>query len=214
MAKVDYQTERELRKLRKQTADGGSSAWGELTGVLSDQTDLQNALDLKADDGHTHPQSEVTGLVAALAGKQPAGSYATAAQGALADTAVQPADLTTKQDTLVSGTNIKTVNGSTLLGSGDLVISGGGSSATQVTLTVTPVALNYKEIVVVDATVSAVSKIEAYLVGELDTENDLESLSDDNMRVFAIAEAGQVRFVLTGNGAFVGPYKVNYKVGT
>lgn len=72
--------------------------------------------------------------------------FATAAQGAKADTALQPAaigvsvqaydaDLTswaaiapsTKQDTLVSGTNIKTVNGSSLLGSGDLVISGGGS---------------------------------------------------------------------------------------
>ncbi len=32
-----------------------------------------------------------------------------------------------KQATLVSGTNIKTVNGSTLLGSGDLVVSGGAS---------------------------------------------------------------------------------------
>lgn len=31
-----------------------------------------------------------------------------------------------KQDTLVSGTNIKTINGNTLLGSGDLTISGGG----------------------------------------------------------------------------------------
>jgi hypothetical protein len=34
--------------------------------------------------------------------------------------------LATKQDTLVSGTNIKTVNGNSLLGSGDLTISGGG----------------------------------------------------------------------------------------
>lgn len=32
-----------------------------------------------------------------------------------------------KQDTLVSGTNIKTVNGSTLLGAGDLVVAGGAS---------------------------------------------------------------------------------------
>ena len=30
-------------------------------------------------------------------------------------------DLATKQDTLVSGTNIKTINGNTLLGSGDLL---------------------------------------------------------------------------------------------
>lgn len=34
-----------------------------------------------------------------------------------------------KQNTLVSGTNIKTVNGTTLLGSGDLVVSGSGGPA-------------------------------------------------------------------------------------
>lgn len=34
--------------------------------------------------------------------------------------------ITGKQDTLVSGTNLKTVNGNSLLGSGDLSISGGG----------------------------------------------------------------------------------------
>ena len=33
-----------------------------------------------------------------------------------------------KQDALVSGTNIKTINGNSLLGSGDIEISGGGSS--------------------------------------------------------------------------------------
>lgn len=74
--------------------------------------------------------------------------FATAAQGATADTALQPAaigvsvqaydaDLTSwaaitpsaKQDTLVSGTNIKTVNGSSLLGSGNLEISGGGGTS-------------------------------------------------------------------------------------
>ena len=36
-------------------------------------------------------------------------------------------DINTKQDTLVSATNIKTINGESILGSGDLVISGGGS---------------------------------------------------------------------------------------
>ena len=34
-------------------------------------------------------------------------------------------DISGKQDTLVSGTSIKTINGASLLGSGDLVISGG-----------------------------------------------------------------------------------------
>ena len=36
-------------------------------------------------------------------------------------------NISTKQDTLVSATNIKTINGESILGSGDLVISGGGS---------------------------------------------------------------------------------------
>ena len=35
---------------------------------------------------------------------------------------------TTKQDALVNGTNIKTINGTTILGSGDLVVSGGGGT--------------------------------------------------------------------------------------
>src|SRR5690606_32671639 len=61
------------------TAPGGSSepvevAWGSITGTLSDQTDLQSALSGKADTSHTH-------------------NYASAAQGALADSAVQLGDL-------------------------------------------------------------------------------------------------------------------------
>ena len=40
------------------------------------------------------------------------------------------AALSAKQDTLVAGTNIKTINGNSLLGSGDMVISGGGTTVT------------------------------------------------------------------------------------
>jgi len=40
--------------------------------------------------------------------------------------------LSLKQDILVSGTNIKTVNGQSLVGSGDVAISGGGGSVTSV----------------------------------------------------------------------------------
>jgi hypothetical protein len=39
-----------------------------------------------------------------------------------------------KQDTLVSGTNIKTINGSSVLGSGDLVVGGGGGVHAQMIL--------------------------------------------------------------------------------
>ena len=51
---------------------------------------------------------------AELAGKQDRGDYATTAQ------------LNGKQDTLVSGTNIKTINGNSILGAGNIVIEGGG----------------------------------------------------------------------------------------
>lgn len=39
-------------------------------------------------------------------------------------------DLAAKQATLVSGTNIKTINGNSLLGAGDITISGGGGGST------------------------------------------------------------------------------------
>lgn len=40
-------------------------------------------------------------------------------------------DLSTKQDTLVSGTNIKTINGASLLGPGNIVIEGGGGGGSE-----------------------------------------------------------------------------------
>lgn len=46
----------------------------------------------------------------------------------IGDVAVLQTDIEGKQDTLVSGTNIKTINGESVLGSGDIVISGGGST--------------------------------------------------------------------------------------
>lgn len=57
-------------------------------------------------------KSEITGLATKeeLANYQPIGDYATTTQ------------LNSKQDTLVSGTNIKTVNGESILGNGDIEI--------------------------------------------------------------------------------------------
>jgi len=79
----------------------GSSTWGSIGGTLSNQTDLQNALNAKANSSHTHSTEEVTGLDAALSGKQA---------------------------TLASGTNIKTINGVSALGAGDLVVGTIGGS--------------------------------------------------------------------------------------
>ena len=50
-----------------------------------------------------------------------------ALSGAYSDLSGTP-DLSLKQDTLVSGTNIKTINNESILGSGNINISGGGSS--------------------------------------------------------------------------------------
>ena len=207
---------------------GGSSAWGAISGTLSDQTDLQTALNAKANTAALAAVA-TAGTYASLTGKPTLGTaaasnvgdFATAAQGVKADSAVQPADLApyaktadlpavptktsqltndsgfvsdisgkvdkvagkglstedytsaektklagiatgatanatdtqlrdrathtgtqaiatvtglsaaiaAKQDTLVSGSSIKTVNGQSLLGGGDLVIAGGGGGA-------------------------------------------------------------------------------------
>lgn len=54
--------------------------------------------------------------------------YWGAIKGTIANQTDLQSALSAKQNTLVSGTNIKTINGTSLLGSGDLTISGGGSS--------------------------------------------------------------------------------------
>jgi hypothetical protein len=38
---------------------GGAATWGSITGTLSNQTDLQTALDAKAGSTHTHPASDI-----------------------------------------------------------------------------------------------------------------------------------------------------------
>lgn len=207
---------------------GGTVNWGNIAGALANQADLASALNDKADTSSLAAVA-TTGAYSSLTGTPILGSasvfdawvFATAAQGALADSAVQPAGLApyaktadlppvptalsqltndtgfvsdisgkvdkivgkglstedytsaektklagvatgatanatdaglrdrathtgaqaistitglssaiaAKQDTLVSGTNIKTVNGQSLLGAGDLTIAGGGGAS-------------------------------------------------------------------------------------
>lgn len=68
----------------------------------------------------TGTAANVTGTVAIANG----GTGAATAAAALTNLGAQP--------TLVSGTNIKTINGTSLLGSGDIAIAGGGSSVTTI----------------------------------------------------------------------------------
>ena len=134
---------------------GGSSAWGSITGTLSNQTDLQNALNLKVNNSDYTPahsllvQQSGTGSPTSLSvgnetliGRQSGGgsqiddlSVSDVKTMLLIDnvdntsdlnkpvSTAQQTEIDTKQDTLVSGTNIKSINGSTVLGSGNLVIN-------------------------------------------------------------------------------------------
>ena len=102
------------------TPSSASISWGGITGTLSDQTDLKNALDAKADSSslatvatsgsYTDLSNKPTLATVATSGsyndlsnKPTLGTaaaadttdFATAAQGSKADTAVQPGDLAT-----------------------------------------------------------------------------------------------------------------------
>lgn len=79
---------------------GGSSAWGAISGTLSDQTDLQTALNAKANTSALAAVA-TAGTYASLTGKPTLGTaaaantgdFATAVQGTKADSAVQPATM-------------------------------------------------------------------------------------------------------------------------
>ena len=92
------------------------------TGVHNDLTDR--------DAADAHPISAVTGLQSALDGKA-----ATVHGHAISDVTGLQGALNDKQDELVSGTNIKTVNNQSLLGSGNITISGGAGDTNRTVIT-------------------------------------------------------------------------------
>jgi hypothetical protein len=126
-------------------------AWGGVTGTLSDQTDLQTALDLKVDENAAITGATKTKITYDAKGLVTAGADATTAD--IADSTdkryVTDAQSTvigntsgtntgdnatnsqysglaaSKQDTLVSATNIKTIEGQSLLGSGNIDLAKG-----------------------------------------------------------------------------------------
>jgi len=123
-------------------------AWGGITGTLSSQTDLQTALDLKVDENAAITGATKTKITYDAKGLVTSGADATTAD--IADSTnkryVTDAQATvigntsgtntgdnatnsqysglaaSKQDTLVSATNIKTINSTTLLGSGNIAV--------------------------------------------------------------------------------------------
>ena len=100
----------------------GAAVWGDITGTLSSQTDLQTLLNTKLNSNGDG--SSLTNLTKTQVGLSNVDNTSDASKPV--STATQTA-LNAKQAILVSATNIKTINGSTILGSGDLVVSGSGS---------------------------------------------------------------------------------------
>lgn len=108
-----------------------SATWGNITGTLSNQTDLQNALDAKQDDitggASTITSSDLTAsraLISNSSGKVAVSNVTSTELGYLDGvTSSVQTQLNNKQPTLISGTNIKTINNTSLLGSGDITIN-------------------------------------------------------------------------------------------
>ena len=139
---------------------GSGAAWGDITGTLADQTDLQAALDAKGTSNFSGDYDDLTdkptlGTAAATA----ATDYATAAQGATADSALQPAGngsaLTGLTKTQVGLSNVdntadasksvssaatlttpRNINGVAFNGSGNITVTAAADTLTGTTLAV------------------------------------------------------------------------------
>jgi hypothetical protein len=130
------------------TIAGGGGTWGSITGTLSNQTDLQTALDGKVDENSAITGATKTKITYDAKGLVTAGADATTADiasstdkryvtdaqlvvvgntsgtntGDNATNSQYSGLAASKQDTLVSGTNIKTINSTSLLGSGNVAV--------------------------------------------------------------------------------------------
>ena len=129
---------------------GGSATWGSISGTLSTQTDLQTALNAKQNT-ITNSDSITEGatkLFLTTAERTKLSNTSGTNTGDNATNSQYSGLASSKQDTLVSGTNIKTINTQSILGSGDITIGGsatwGGITGTLSTQTDLQTALNGK----------------------------------------------------------------------
>ncbi len=100
-------------------SSSSSVGWGAITGTLSDQIDLQSALNLKASLNSPTFIGVVSGITASMVGLGNVDNTSDANKPI--STATQTA-LNAKQDTLVSGVHVKTINSTSIVGVGDLAV--------------------------------------------------------------------------------------------
>ena len=108
------------------------------------------------------------------------------------DIATLTTTLGTKQDILVNGTNIKTVNGESILGSGDLVVGGGGLSGPTLQGDTAPYVAQAKTY-----TITNYNSFSNYTVS---ASEGTASLSGDTITFTAPPSAGNVSLTLTVDG--------------
>lgn len=125
-------------------------------------------------------------------------------------TATQTA-LDLKQATLVSGTNIKTINGSTLLGSGNLAVSA-DVKQTEIDFGTTPVS--EASFLITDADVSAGSHLIGSVAYVAPTGKDLDELEMDGLDLKFAPGSGDFTLYVRGMDGYVADkFKINYMIG-
>jgi hypothetical protein len=117
-----------------------------------------------------------------------------------------------KQDTLVSGTNIKTINGSSILGSGNLVTT---QTITQVEIDFGTTPLSEKIFTITDAAATTTSKIICSLAYDSPTGKDLDELDMDDiiLKVGSSTAGSFTLYVMTSDGSYLADkFKINYLI--
>lgn len=142
---------------KKKLVPGIVATWGDITGNVENQKDLVEYID-------NHTSEAVWGGIT----------------GDIADQEDLQEELSGKQDTLVSGVNIKTVNDQSLLGSGNITIEGGGEDNVIEIVKVNGTALtpdvNKAVDVIVPTKTSDLTNDSGYL-----TENNFKTINNESI---------------------------------
>lgn len=120
--------------------------------------------------------------------------------------------LSGKQDTLVSGTNIKTINGSSVLGSGNLAVSGsGGGGITSATVSISTPAIE-SSVTVTDAAITATDRINVTWGNCSQSDENHPGMGEVGFNAIAGTGNFSLEIYSTDQSMLYGSYKINYSV--